>query len=237
MNYKLLILNLIALLATSFPSIANDNSDPWPDAYSRRNFKLGMTLPAFKSIKHPDQKEWPNAFPRCSNDTEATSGSPYESIDPRGNVWLEEQKIIKCEFFYTYKSDVSSNLGTYAAGLVLGDINSSTTFFFVRIPPANEPVLYKITSGGPSGEFDAIAEMYQETLGTSNKTHTESVQNSLGASFDNKIITYKNNSSMIILEKYSETLHKFSVTYILNDGQKIINQIEKERRQSLRKKL
>src|ERR1700730_156610 len=41
---------------------------PWQDAYSRRNYQLGITISQFRTLPYPDQKEWPNAYVVCTDE-------------------------------------------------------------------------------------------------------------------------------------------------------------------------
>ena len=157
----------------------------WPDAYSRRDYQLGMTLSAFKTTPFPDQQEWPGAFPVCSDDPRVESN--YQLKDVQLTDAWSKAGVLKCRFFYNSKYSEYSG-----AGVVLGDINSRTEFYFYPPEPGAEPVLFQITSLGPSSKFSEIVGLYGEVLGPPTKVSTKQVQNRLGAVFSNQIVEYHN---------------------------------------------
>lgn len=180
----------------------------WSDAYSRRNFQLGLTLSEFRKTIHPDQKEWPRAYPLCSSDPLAKN-KDYTELFVR-NPW-SDFGVIKCQFFWQSSSDYSVS----SAGLLLGDIPSHTEFYFYRPSNENEPVLFYITSGGPSGKFEELAGLFERSLGAPSIIQTETVKNGLGANFENTIIKYVSVSSEIEISRYGETLRVLSVEHRL----------------------
>jgi len=62
MRQGILLLMLAVMPNVSVPQTATQPSSPWQDAYSRRNYQLGITISQFRVLPYPDQKEWPNAI-------------------------------------------------------------------------------------------------------------------------------------------------------------------------------
>jgi hypothetical protein len=196
---------LVAVTAPADMAIAES---AWPEAYSRRVYKLGITLSEFRRIRFPDLKVWPGAFLVCSDDPRVRSNYRMRDAELTG-TW-SKVGVLKCLFFHPTKYT-----GFSGAGLVLGDINSSTEYYFYPPKQGAEPVLFQITSLGPSARFSGVAALYKEAFGSPTKTRTETVQNRVGGVFSNRIIEYHNAVSSIQLSRYGETLRIFKVEYWL----------------------
>lgn len=202
---------VLSLLFTG-SSVSFGQTSDWSDAYSRRDFKLGMTLNSFKSIKHPDQEQWPNASAVCSNEREKDdvflSDLKRFSDDPRA-----KHGVFMCEHVWRYTG--SKHLST--AGLMMGNTPSTTTYYFKPPNPGDEPVLYHITTIGPSSDFSYIFNAFQEAYGQPNDISEHQVQNGLGNTFTNQTATYQNRSSKIILKRFGKNLKLFKIDHILSD--------------------
>lgn len=129
---------LLLSLLTAGMAAAND----WPDAYSRRDFKLGMTLNEFKKQPYPDSAKAPKAYSVCSNEKRAQN-SGYEDSNLYGGG-LEKAGVIKCSYYW----DDASTKMVFTAGLMLADLFSHTEFYFLSTDKGKEPVLFWIVTGG-----------------------------------------------------------------------------------------
>lgn len=181
----------------------------WPDAYSRRNYTLGMSLSEFRSTRHPDQKEWPNAYPVCTDEPKAAT-YPFSADLNISSDW-KGVGVVQCTFFY----DISAMPRPFGAGLVLGGINSHTEFFFIPPSSGEEPRLFYITSGGPTENYDDLVLTFTEALGKPTSVKSERLQNKIGAEFNNTVTTWANKSSEIVVNRYGDTIHVFEVEHIL----------------------
>jgi hypothetical protein len=190
-------------------------SSPWPVAYSRRNFQLGISISQFRAAPYPDQKEWPGAYSVCTGDP--------RSLDPAFEVRLRISSdwkgagVTACKFFYD--SDVLKS--PEEAGLVLGDINSRTTFFFISEDGRQEPRLFRIESGGPSGSYAELSNAFVSAYGVPSKASQEQYQTKGGSIFANKISTWENASSFIRLTQFGETTEVFEVVHSLKPLDKV----------------
>lgn len=183
----------------------------WPDAYSRRNYQLGMTLTAFKNAPYPDQKEWPSAFPVCSNEPQPSDSFSFDA--PTLSDDWRKIGAIKCVF--AYRSDLFGHPQVTAAGLMLGNVSPTNEFYFFQPEGSTEPVLYYIDTEGPSSAFDETAAAFREALGLPTQVRNFQVQNGIGNVFSNTEITYKRGQSVIKMTRFTETLQIFSVVYDL----------------------
>lgn len=187
----------------------------WPDAFSRRNYKLGMTLKAFKQARYPDEKKWPGAFPVCSNAIPAQLANSPEVVDLQYHLW-KEIGVIMCEFFY-HSNDLTRLTGRdlWPAGLMLGNVSPMTNqFYFAPTEKGGEPLLFLVASEFPSDRFDETVLAFEELLGKPKTSSNQSVQNKIGNTFQNTIIQYENQVSLIILERFGQNLNRSSVKYI-----------------------
>lgn len=112
------------------------------------------------------------------------------------------------------RADHKPNVTYKRTGLWLGDAWSDTTFYFYQPPYEKEPLLFYIVTEGSSKEYDRIKELFKKAYGLPASTNKQSVQNMLGAVFQNEIIEYKKKSSSMLLYKYNEDLSKGKLIHI-----------------------
>ncbi|WP_161963328.1 hypothetical protein [Xanthomonas campestris] len=200
---KAILFGVLAL-----PQLAHA-TDSWSDAYSRRSYKLGMTLSEFRSTPYPDTKDWPSAYSVCSDEPRAAS-YPYQSDLSVSKDW-RDAGVVSCMFFF----ESGSAKMVYSAGVILGDIPSHTKFHFIRQKPEDEPRLFYITSSGPTANYDDLVATFTQALGKPSSVKSGDVQNRLGASFKNDITTWSNTSSKVVISRYGDTIRLLQVEHIL----------------------
>jgi hypothetical protein len=111
-----------------------------------------------------------------------------------------------------------------SAGLVLGNINSHTAFWFIK--PESEPdyLLHEIRTGGPAGQFSGVAEAFESAYGKTSSSRVEKWQNKAGASFDNTVMVWRNQVSEIEAKNFGDTIQVFSITHRLLSLNKIVSE-------------
>ncbi|MCP2132830.1 DUF4339 domain-containing protein [Bradyrhizobium ottawaense] len=192
---------------------------PWPDAYDRRGYKLGMTITEFKQFPYPEKRPQLDASVRCSGEFVRTAFglSPFFRRFAR---W-EDLGVIECGLF----SLSSSGSDMYRSSLALGpDRFADTAFYFFSFEPRREPVLFFIEARGSQEHFAAIVDAFKERLGLPTKTKIRAVQNGFGNTFSDVEATYENSSSTIVLRPYDESIEQYSVTYSLNPVFRLVAQ-------------
>lgn len=133
MRQGILLLMLAVMPNVSVPQTATQPSSPWQDAYSRRNYRLGITISQFRVLPYPDQKEWPNAYPVCTDEARGQAFPFLEQLYISSD-W-KSAGVVQCTFFY---NDKTMNRPEVAA-LMLGDLGSLTNFFFISEDGHKEP--------------------------------------------------------------------------------------------------
>lgn len=205
------------LVALAFPQLAlSADGSSWPDAHSRRNYKLGMTLDEFRSAPFPDTKDWPTAYPVCSNEQRASS-YPYSSDLVLTKNW-QDAGVISCMFFF----ESGPAKMVLSAGVILGDIPSRTKFYFIKDSAEGEPRLFYITSGGPTAHYEDLVATFTEALGKPTSVKSEEVKNGLGASFKNDVTTWANASSKVVVSRYGDTIRALQVEHVLTPLWKVL---------------
>jgi hypothetical protein len=184
-------------------------SSPWQDAYSRRNYQLGITISQFRTLPYPDQKEWPNAYPVCTDDPRSQT-YPYLADLYISSDW-KSAGVVQCTFFY---NDATMNRPLRAA-LMLGDLGSLTTFYFISEDGREEPRLFLIKSGGPSDSYESMLSTFVVAFGKPSKITQEQYQTKAGSVFPNEIATWENASSTMQLGHFGETTEVLQITHLL----------------------
>jgi hypothetical protein len=185
-------------------------SSPWPDAFSRRNYKLGITISQFRSIPFPDwgdQQGWPNAYPVCTDEARS------KTLDFSELYLSDEQKdagVVECKFFWD-----SDSMGRREAALKMGSLYSTTTLFFISEDGQKEPRLFWIKSIGPSDSYQDLTDTFAVAYGKPTKIMQMPVQTKSGSTFTNEISTWDNLYSSIEIARYGETTNLLQVTYLL----------------------
>lgn len=198
---------------TSISSTASD----WSNAYSRLNFKLGMTLDEFRSSRLPGDSD---AYPVCSDPP--ISQDEHKKMTFEFKQPFRDVKGITCVF--VHKGD--------GGDLFQNDMDFGSTstrhnyFYFYRFGSGGRYVLFQIEVWTPTVEkFGEIAEAYVKRFGQPKSVDVEDVQNGFGAVFHNEIVTFENNSSVIRLTKYDGSLDHFTTMYWLKQVGWEINSI------------
>jgi hypothetical protein len=208
MRQGILLLMLVVMPNISVSQTAAQPSSPWQDAYSRRNYQLGITISQFRVLSYPDQKEWPNAYPVCTDEARSQTFPFMEQLHISSD-W-KNAGVVQCTFFY---NDKKINRPEIAA-LMLGDLGSLTNFFFISEDGHQEPRLFLVKSGGPSGTYMDLLNTFVVAFGKPAITK-EQYQTKSGAAFPNEIATWENNSSSIELRRFGRTTEVLQVTHLL----------------------
>jgi hypothetical protein len=184
-------------------------SSPWPDAYSRRNYQLGITISQFRTLPYPDQDQWPNSYPICSDDPRGHT-VPFLLDLIISDDW-KNAGIIQCTFFYN-SSAINQPL---RAALMLGDISSLTSFYFISQEGQQEPRLFLIKSAGPSDSYGDLLKTFVAAFGKPSNITKEQFQTKTGSVFPNEIAVWENNNSSIQLSHFGQTTEVLQVTHSL----------------------
>lgn len=208
MRQGILLLMLAVMPNVSVPQTATQPSSPWQDAYSRRNYRLGITISQFRVLPYPDQKEWPNAYPVCTDEARGQAFPFLEQLYISSD-W-KSAGVVQCTFFY---NDKTMNRPEVAA-LMLGDLGSLTNFFFISEDGHKEPRLFLVKSGGPSSIYGDLLSTFVVAFGKPAITR-EQCQTKAGSTFPNEIATWENNSSSIELRQFGRTVEVLQVTHLL----------------------
>jgi hypothetical protein len=182
---------------------------PWPDAYSRRSYQLGILLSQFRSIPFPDQKDWPGAFPVCTNDPGSHELASIGKLNLPSD-W-KSAGVVECKFFYNSQAMHSIE----SAALLLSDWNSDTTFLFISKDGREEPRLFRILSEGPTDSYPSLTLAFISAFGPPSKTSHETYQVKSGGVFPNEVQRWENASSSIEVSQFGETTNLLRVTHIL----------------------
>ncbi len=184
-------------------------SSPWQDAYSRRNYQLGITISQFRVLPYPDQREWPNAYPVCTDEARSQTYPFLEELYISSD-W-KSTGIVQCTFFYN-SATMNRPL---RASLMLGDLHSFTIFLFISEDGRQEPRLFLIKSGGPSDSYGDLLSTFAAAFGKPSTITREQYQTKAGSIFPNEIATWENTSSSIELKRFGDTTMVLQVTHLL----------------------
>lgn len=199
-----------AAIAPAQPTKHVSAPNPWPDAYSRRNLQLGMSLSDFKDQPYPDPDRNPNAYSVCSNEAKANDLG-YTSARLFSDAFKAAGMVL-CAYFYDYQIGSGSAM-VMDAGVVLGDDSVSTSFYF--IPDDSGTLrLFWITTEGPSEWFMSLQQTMRKAYGEP-QHRVETWQNKIGNAFDNDVLTWTSSSSQIEFKHYSSTINKFALRHTL----------------------
>ena len=193
---------------------AGDTSNPWPDAYSRRDYKLGMTIAQFLSMPFPDLNRDPGAYAVCSNDPRLSNPTliGYTSVQFVPATW-SKAGVVECRYFFNSQiTDTYSSV--FEAGLGLADAMLMTEFYFIP-DDSGKLRLFWIITEGPSDSFARIVPIMQTAYG-SPLARTEVWQNQIGNTFNNEIFTWINSASQIEIRHFASEVTKFRLEHRLN---------------------
>ncbi len=202
------------------------SEDGWEQAYSRRNYQLGMTLSEFQAERFPDQyqfrayKDDPSTYAVCSNDAD-----PRQMVLPP--AWTDAG-IVRCRYYYKkcrlYCDSSDAKFDETEAYLHVADLVAYTTeFTFVKPEGSYEFFLYLIVSTTYSGHYYQLLEAYTAGMGQDPIIQTEIMQNSYGATFENLIATWENAVSTLTFEEYYLDLETSRIVLILKPLLEIAN--------------
>lgn len=181
----------------------------WQDAYSRRNYQLGITISQFRALPYPDQREWPSAYPVCTDEARSQT-FPFLAELNISSEW-RSTGVVQCTFFY---NDSTMNRPERAA-LMLGNLGSFTTFFFISENGRQEPRLFLIRSGAPSDSYVDLLNTFTMAFGKPSKITREEYQTKAGSVFPNEIATWENTASSMQLERFGQTIEVLQLTHLL----------------------
>lgn len=186
-------------------------------AYSRRDYRLGITLSEFKAIPYPDQQHWPNAYPVCSDEARAND-SPFWDADPPAR--FKKAGVVGCLFFYNDKAGGRP----WGAGLGLDDLRPITRFLFIKADADSEPRLFWIVTEGPAAEYDRVMATFTTAYGKPSSQTNDAVQNRMGAVFQNTTIRWDNSVSYIEAHRYADSIQRFQINHGYKPLMKVFNQ-------------
>ena len=205
----------LALLLGSLASAQTISTKGWESAYSRRDYKLGISLSQFKKIPYPDQNEWPGSYSVCSNEPAATQ-LDYDEV--RVSDSLRNAGVIKCMFFWRWSG--GGRIDT--AGLMLMDMQIlGPELFFMSPSPSAEPVLFMIVSEGPAGQFGRVVSAFTTAYVAPKKSGTAEKHNSYGQPISSQTVTWANTVSEIEVEQYGVDVRRFRITHTLTPVMRI----------------
>jgi len=186
-------------------------------AYSRRDYRLGITLSEFKAIPYPDQQHWPNAYPVCSDEERIKDSNFWEANPP---ARFKRAGVVGCHFFYNDRSTGRP----WGAGLGLDDLRPITRFLFIKADTDSEPRLFWIVTEGPAAEYDRVMATFTAAYGKPSSQTNDAVQNRMGAVFQNTTIRWDNSVSYIEAHRYADSIQRFQINHCHKPLMKVFNQ-------------
>lgn len=195
----------------------------WENAYSRRNFRLGITLEEFRHTSFPDDVDAiktvipaEQVYAVCNQ--EGLSG--YAGLDLIADYGDKGVKVLKCAHYYN-----TSYGSVNRAMMKMGDNwRFHTIFYFIQPEGTEDFLLFKIVSEPMAAGYSEIRNMLSSGLGKKPSIKSEAVQNGFGARFVNQLATWDNGVSRITLEQYHLNLDDGRLTYTLKPLAKIYEQ-------------
>lgn len=184
--------------------------NPWPDAYARRDFKLGMSIADFKTTPYPDENEAPGAYPVCSDESR-TSELQYLEAKIYDEMY-KKAGMIKCVFFSEVKFQSGSS--TLSSGVGIAGTRMNTDFYFIP-DDRGIPRLFWIVTTGPADSFSTISSAMNEAYGQPIRT-IEKWQNKMGAMFDNEVLEWRKGGSRILFRHFGSDLRAFILEHRLD---------------------
>jgi hypothetical protein len=213
--YCKLVLLISLILLMPCVSHANDETFSranWDKAYSVRQFKLGMTLDAFKTTHFPDTQNNGKDYDlpvktACSNmlSNENSYQFPYLNMD-YGDDGIG---VIKCQHYYIKNdSPVLSQL------LLTPELAISPVYYFIKPHGENEYLLFKIKISTENYNLKAFSNAYHQKYGKP-AVSREAVVNGFGVPYTNYTWTWENGVSRLRVIDYDFDLDTMSTTYSL----------------------
>jgi hypothetical protein len=191
--------------------------DLYANAYDRRGYKLGITISEFRATPFPDEGGWPGARPRFSDEMQGEH--EYLSALVMSDD-LVRAGVIKSTFYFRSKT-----LGILEeAGLSLAGEGAQTIFYFIAEAPLREPRLFLIETRNPTSRYEELRSVYTLALKEEPRITTDTVQNGLGAQFQNEISTWTNGISTLTLSRYGDTRNVLRIRHVLNPLWKVFEE-------------
>lgn len=198
------------------PSIVSNPTKNVSKAYSRRSFRLGMSIAEFKSSKHPDAAnlEYSKQIElHCSDENSdglIAALRPNSERDAMYQAMDNPYGRIRCKFYRNNGRFLESER------ILLGNLYPiDEVFYFVPTSESADPVLYYIDITIDSHKFQEVWDVFHEAYGAPTEVEEPSVQNGFGNTFINTTVVYQNEVSAIVLTRFKETIDHSSVEYIL----------------------
>jgi hypothetical protein len=213
---KKIILHICLFACTIASAYAQNKNVP----FDFKNIKLGTTISEFKTIPIPETSkigmgENSESFLVCSDDSRASIYSRTDAVEKKFDG-------INCEFGYTTQYSPKIKPDYRRARVVVGKYTSDDySFKFINGPKDTEPVLYEILFYIHTNAFPNVTSGLIDKFGKP-KIKEEKVQNKLGASFSNLIMTWENSSSVITYEQRYTDLETSRLIYELKSHKKLI---------------
>lgn len=220
MKTATLILAIQAAFLCYSPVFAGEHANPeqWKDAFSRRNYQLGMTLEEFKAQQFPDLQFDVEAFSVCSNELGEDSSTYWHSA-VHGE--LKRTGVVKCHYYFHHP--LLQRLSS--AQLVAADWGLPTDFYFIQPEDSDSYFLYRIVSTSKAPIFSELSTAYVAGFGKPNAIAESVLSNRFGAKFKNVILKWENEVSYMNLEQYYEDADTLGIVL----GLKPLEAIEKKR--------
>jgi hypothetical protein len=199
-----------------------ETTPEYNEVFDFRGIRLGMTKTEFKSMPPPKDTE-PSTLhidglrdkvvsvaPECSDDENASSSASeirYASYKDLGVVtcaWVVSEK-------YYSESKYISNLSVGSSGA------KSHEFRFIAMPGEKEPKLYEIQIFTFTRAFADTVSLLSEKFGDPAKIEKSTVQNGLGAIFENNTVMWHNSTGGVVLMQRFGDIESGLLQYTLND--------------------
>jgi hypothetical protein len=87
----------------------------------------------------------------------------------------------------------------------IGDVRVREIFTYEYVPPATTPGLVKVRWIFNSNGFASLAETLTAKFGTPHDKNTSTIQNRMGAAFENVLLSWSGPTAMVMLSKYGAT--------------------------------
>ncbi|RWG91425.1 hypothetical protein [Mesorhizobium sp.] len=176
-----------------------------------------MTLDQFRNTRLPGEDD---AQPVCSGD-ENLRDEAYESVRVQFKVPFGDVGGVTCMFATNIKGDIFPAFLDFA-----NTTTQSNYFYFYKPRSGGDYVLFCIEVGTAEvSKFEKISAAYVQKFGQPASVDVKDVQNGFGAVFQNVIVTFQNNSSVIRLTKFDGSLDKTTAFYWLKSIVREINSI------------
>ena len=182
------------------------------NAFDLRGIQLGISLAEFKALPYPDQK--PNVPARAFCTGDPVPERSYIRMD----VYDTDKAIgiIKCNHFDFKKSYAESTIppAWREATLRVATIETYMTYEFIPdATPQRTPRLFRISVRSNVRYWDTFWRGFTAKYGPPEKKIDGTVQNRMGAVFDDVTVTWRNAESSITMFKRVGRIDATSIIY------------------------